>query len=169
MPDNIGRADGMRLADGVGLRGLEQEDGRERARFWRLPDLHGLEVLHATYLTHTFARTPTTASSSPSSSAARRGGILLPRRDASGAGWQHRGGRARRDAHGPRRQPLPFKAYGALLFLTDEGWALGLGAYARGRRNAALLLGSGLLLYLTWLGATLCGCLLGNVAPDPAR
>jgi len=44
------------MPDSAGLRGLEQEDGRERARFWRLPDLHALEVLHATYLTHTFAR-----------------------------------------------------------------------------------------------------------------
>ena len=56
MSDSTGGPDGAHLADSVGLRGLEQEDGRERARFWRLPDLHGLEVLHATYLTHTFAR-----------------------------------------------------------------------------------------------------------------
>jgi len=67
------------------------------------------------------------------------------------------------------RELSPLKSYGTLFFLTDEGWALGMGAYARGRRNAALLLGSGLLLYLTWLGATLCGRLLGAVVRDPAR
>ncbi len=58
MSDSIGPSGEARrlLPDSVGSRGLELEDGRERARFWRLPDLHGLEVLHATYLTHTFAR-----------------------------------------------------------------------------------------------------------------
>ena len=64
--------------------------------------------------------------------------------------------------------PAP-KAYGALFFLADENWALALGEYARGGRDAAFLLGSGLLLWCAWLGTSAAGYIGGGAVRDPAR
>ena len=63
----------------------------------------------------------------------------------------------------------PLKAYLTLFFMTDENWALTMGEFAKGRRNAAFLLGSGLVLYVAWVGSTVVGRTLGDVAHDPAR
>jgi 4-azaleucine resistance transporter AzlC len=63
----------------------------------------------------------------------------------------------------------PAVRYGSLFFLTDENWALTMGEYARGGRNGAFLLGSGLALYVAWLGAALAGQTLGGALQDPAR
>lgn len=63
----------------------------------------------------------------------------------------------------------PLRAYGSLFFLNDESWALTMGEQARGRRNAAFLLGSGLVTWLAWTGATLAGGTLGGALRDPAR
>lgn len=61
------------------------------------------------------------------------------------------------------------RAYSALFLLNDESWALTMGEQARGRRNAAFLLGSGLVAWLAWTGATLAGGTLGGALRDPAR
>ncbi len=61
------------------------------------------------------------------------------------------------------------KKYTTLFFLTDENWALTMGAFAQGKRNAAFLLGSGLVLFVAWVGSTVIGRTLGNVVHDPAR
>lgn len=63
----------------------------------------------------------------------------------------------------------PLAAYGSVFFMADENWALTMGQFARGGRNGAFLLGSGLTLFAAWLGATLAGRLLGNIVRDPAR
>ena len=63
----------------------------------------------------------------------------------------------------------PLKAYSTLFFLSDESWALTMGEFAKGKRNAAFLLGSGLVLYVAWVGSTVAGRTLGDVVHDPAR
>jgi 4-azaleucine resistance transporter AzlC len=55
--------------------------------------------------------------------------------------------------------------YGALFFLVDENWALTTATSSGG----GFLVGSGLVLYVAWLGATLIGALVGGALPDPAR
>ncbi len=61
------------------------------------------------------------------------------------------------------------KAYGTLYFLADESWALAMGKYTRGYRDAALLLGGGLLMFVCWVGATLVGSTAGIALEDPRR
>lgn len=61
------------------------------------------------------------------------------------------------------------RAYATLFFMTDESWALLMGECARGKRNAAFLLGSGLTLYSAWLSAALVGRAFGNALQDPSR
>ncbi len=63
----------------------------------------------------------------------------------------------------------PHKAYTTIFFLADENWALTMGEFARGQRDAAFLLGSGLVLYAAWLGSTALGRLLGEGVADPTR
>ena len=63
----------------------------------------------------------------------------------------------------------PLKAYTSIFFLADENWALTMGEFAQGKRNAAFLLGSGLVLYVAWVGSTVVGRTLGDVVHDPAR
>ena len=50
------------------------------------------------------------------------------------------------------------RAYGILFFLADQNWALALGVFRTGRRDAGFLLGGGLALYATWVGGTLGLC-----------
>jgi 4-azaleucine resistance transporter AzlC len=61
------------------------------------------------------------------------------------------------------------KAYSSLFFLGDENWALTMGEFAAGKLNGAFLLGSGLVLYVAWVGSTVAGRTLGDVIHDPAR
>lgn len=63
----------------------------------------------------------------------------------------------------------PFAAYGSVFFMADENWALTMGEFARGRRNGAFLLGSGLMIFAAWLSATLLGRTLGGLLRDPTR
>jgi 4-azaleucine resistance transporter AzlC len=63
----------------------------------------------------------------------------------------------------------PLKTYASVFFLADENWALTMTAYANGSTNGAMLLGSGLVLYLSWVGATLAGQTVGGIIRDPAR
>jgi 4-azaleucine resistance transporter AzlC len=59
--------------------------------------------------------------------------------------------------------------YGSAFVLGDENWALTMAELARGRRNAAFLLGSGLSLWVAWMGGTVLGWAAGVVVADPAR
>lgn len=57
----------------------------------------------------------------------------------------------------------------SLFFMVDESWALTMGEFAEGKRDAAFLLGSGTLLFVAWVGSTLIGYLAGSWIQDPAR
>ncbi len=61
------------------------------------------------------------------------------------------------------------KAYGSVFFMADENWALTMGEFAKGRRDAAFLIGGGSLMFLAWTTSTLAGGILGGAVEDPAR
>lgn len=61
------------------------------------------------------------------------------------------------------------KVYGSLFFLSDESWALTMREARSGTTNASFLLGSGLVLYLTWVSSTAVGRIAGGLVHDPAR
>lgn len=58
---------------------------------------------------------------------------------------------------------------GALFFVSDEQWALTMAELRNGRGSLSFLLGCGVLSWLSWLGATLLGRLVGALIDDPAR
>lgn len=62
-----------------------------------------------------------------------------------------------------------WKCYLSLFFLADENWALTVSEYAKGRRNAAFLLGGGVALYIGWGLATILGRLIGSLIQNPAQ
>ena len=65
---------------------------------------------------------------------------------------------------------VPARTGGLLFFfLSDESWALAYGALSRGKAGPGFLLGSGLLVWASWLAATLTGRAVGAVIPDPER
>ncbi len=61
------------------------------------------------------------------------------------------------------------KAFGSLFFLADENWTIAMAEHAKGRRDAAFLLGGGLVMYGSWVISTLVGHTLGGALRDPAR
>lgn len=61
------------------------------------------------------------------------------------------------------------KAYASVFFMADENWALTMGEFRKGRRDAAFLIGGGLLMALSWTTSTFIGGMLGNTLEDPAR
>ena len=61
------------------------------------------------------------------------------------------------------------QAYISAFFIGDESWALTMREFAAGGNDGAFLLGSGLVLFIAWLGATASGYLMGAVVQDPAR
>ena len=66
------------------------------------------------------------------------------------------------------RVPPP-AAYGSLFFLNDESWALTMNELHAGNANGAFLLGSGLVMFVAWLAATVVGRFLSAAVSDPAR
>jgi len=73
-------------------------------------------------------------------------------------------------ALGPVFSKLPrLKAYGSVFFMADENWALTMGEFAKGRRDAAFLLGGGLLMFAAWTGSTLVGGAFGSAIEHPSR
>lgn len=61
------------------------------------------------------------------------------------------------------------QAYGSVFFMADENWALTMGEFAKGRRDAAFLLGGGLVMFFSWTTSTLIGRTIGDFVRDPAR
>lgn len=57
-------------------------------------------------------------------------------------------------------------AYPALLTMTDAGYVLGQRYYAEGGRDMGIFLGSGLVLWTTWMIAPIPGFLLGSLTRD---
>jgi predicted branched-subunit amino acid permease len=65
-------------------------------------------------------------------------------------------------AAGPRQALM-------LFLLTDANWLLGMRYRAGGGHDLGIYLGSGLLLWVVWVAATLPGYLAGALVPDPRR
>lgn len=63
----------------------------------------------------------------------------------------------------------PLRAYGSLFFSADESWAVALAEWRGGNRDAAVLLGAGLALWLPWVASTVAGRLFGALVADPRR
>jgi len=61
------------------------------------------------------------------------------------------------------------RVWGTLFFLNDESWGLTERARNQGHRDAAFLLGSGLLVFVAWVSATAIGVTAGGLITDPAR
>lgn len=55
----------------------------------------------------------------------------------------------------------PSRVYTSLFFMTDETWALTIRERADGLRDAAFMLGSGITLFISWVGGTIVGSLAG--------
>jgi 4-azaleucine resistance transporter AzlC len=63
----------------------------------------------------------------------------------------------------------PHQSYASLFVLGDGNWALALREYAEGRPDAAFLLGSGLVMWASWVASTAAGHLFGQVLRHPER
>jgi branched chain amino acid efflux pump len=61
---------------------------------------------------------------------------------------------------------MPRRALAAQLVM-DESWAVG--QVAPGRWNSKLLIGAGLVIWVTWLAGTVVGALGAGVVADPRR
>jgi len=61
------------------------------------------------------------------------------------------------------------RIYPALVVLTEPGWLLALRYRAGGGSDAAILLGSGCVLWLVWIAGTVGGFLVGTLVADPQR
>src|ERR671934_1153279 len=62
--------------------------------------------------------------------------------------------------------PAPL-GFGSYFFMTDESWALTTIETKRKPFDAAFMLGAGLVVFVTWVAATVMGRLAGTVIPDP--
>jgi predicted branched-subunit amino acid permease len=61
------------------------------------------------------------------------------------------------------------KTYASLFFLGDSNWALALREYSANRIDAGFLLGSGFVMWLTWVASTAAGFAFGQVLGRPER
>jgi predicted branched-subunit amino acid permease len=60
-----------------------------------------------------------------------------------------------------------WQSYPTLLFTTDASWLIAERYRAEGGSDASVLLGSGLLLWIIWVPATVAGHVLGALVSDP--
>ncbi|WP_243637887.1 AzlC family ABC transporter permease [Natrarchaeobius oligotrophus] len=67
------------------------------------------------------------------------------------------------------RRLTPKQIYGSLFFMADENWALTMRELTSGSGRGAFLLGSGIAMWLFWVGSTIVGAIAGGVVGDPAR
>ncbi len=63
----------------------------------------------------------------------------------------------------------PKRIYTSLFFVADENWALSMDRFRNGNRDGAFLLGSGVVLWLLWVGATVVGATAGGRIGDPEQ
>lgn len=61
------------------------------------------------------------------------------------------------------------KIYGMLYLLNDESWGLTMRARADGENDAAFLLGSGMVVFVAWISATVLGISIGGLIENPAK
>ncbi len=64
-------------------------------------------------------------------------------------------------------QARPAQAYGSLYFLGDSNWVLSMKAHADGEHDAGFVFGSGVAMFIPWVGGTLIGALATNWVNDP--
>lgn len=64
------------------------------------------------------------------------------------------------------RLPSPV-AHMALWFMTDANWAMSMSEHRKGERDAAILVGSGVALWLGWMSGSAIGHLAGAELGDP--
>jgi predicted branched-subunit amino acid permease len=67
-----------------------------------------------------------------------------------------------------RYEPLPRSALN-LFLITEAGWLISTRYHNEGGRDVGVLLGSGVILWIVWLIATLVGYLAGGLVPEPRR
>ena len=67
------------------------------------------------------------------------------------------------------RHLSPGQIYSSLVLMADENWALSMRELASGSGRGAFQLGSGVALWLFWVGSTVLGVLAGASVGDPAR
>lgn len=60
------------------------------------------------------------------------------------------------------------QAMGSLFFMGDSNWAMAMKEYHEGYRDAGFIFGSGVAMFLPWVGGTLAGHLLAKGVPNPA-
>jgi predicted branched-subunit amino acid permease len=66
--------------------------------------------------------------------------------------------------------PIPGRiVWPSLALLTDANWVIAERYRAEGGRDAGVMIGAGLMLWVVWLTTTLPGALLGRMVQDPAR
>lgn len=61
------------------------------------------------------------------------------------------------------------KAFGSVFFMADENWAMTMGEFQKGKKDAAFLLGGGLVMLVSWSTFTFVGAAAGSFIEDPAR
>lgn len=61
------------------------------------------------------------------------------------------------------------RAYASVFFMADENWALTMSGFSKGKRDAAFLIGGGLVMFLSWTTSTFMGRTIGGALEDPAR
>ncbi|SDQ28645.1 AzlC family ABC transporter permease [Natronobacterium texcoconense] len=61
------------------------------------------------------------------------------------------------------------KVYGSLFFMADENWALTMRDLKAGNGRGAFLLGSGIAIWVFWVGSTILGVVAGGVVGDPTQ
>jgi branched chain amino acid efflux pump len=59
------------------------------------------------------------------------------------------------------------QAYSSLYFLGDSNWVLAMKAHAGGETDAAFVFGSGVAMFVPWIGGTLLGSLANEWVADP--
>jgi 4-azaleucine resistance transporter AzlC len=59
-------------------------------------------------------------------------------------------------------QSTPGQAYASLYFLGDGNWLLSMNARNTGEQDAGFVFGSGIAMFLPWVGGTLLGSVAGN-------
>jgi 4-azaleucine resistance transporter AzlC len=67
------------------------------------------------------------------------------------------------------RELTPGQAYSSVFFFADENWALTMASFRDGDTQGAYLLGSGVVLWLLWIAATVVGATAGDLVGDPAQ
>ncbi|MXV63556.1 branched-chain amino acid ABC transporter permease [Natronorubrum sp. JWXQ-INN-674] len=67
------------------------------------------------------------------------------------------------------RRLSPSRIYGSLFFMADENWALTMRDLKAGSGRGAFLLGSGIAMWVFWVGATVLGVLAGESVGDPTQ